>query len=332
MKELINKITSEFGPAGNEEKIREFIQEQIEDKVDDIYTDNLGNLIAKIKGTGNGKKIMLAAHMDQIGLMVTHIDDDGFLRFTNIGGVNSNILVGKSVIFSDGTKGTIGIEKYDDIKNLKMSKLYIDIGVASKEEAQKKVSIGDSAVYAPNFNDNGERITSTYQDDRIGCYVLVDTIEKLAKSETPHELYFVFTAQEEVGARGAKTAAFHIEPDIGIAVDVTGTGDTPEAPTMDVSLGEGTAIKVKDSGSITHPWIKELLVSTAEEHSINYQLEVLEYGGTDAMTIHTTKGGIPSGTVSIPCRYIHTPGETVDLNDVRASVDLLTKLLENEIE
>jgi endoglucanase len=234
------------------------------------------------------------------------------------------------VVFTDGTRGTIGVEKLDKISEMKMSKLYIDIGASSEDEAREKVNIGDSAVYAPNFNDNGDRITSSYFDDRIGCYTLIDTIKKL--SETSHEVYFVFTAQEEVGARGAKTAAFQIEPDIGIAVDVTGTGDTPEAHTMDVSLGNGTAIKVKDKGSITHPWVKKMLTSTAEEHSINYQLEVLEYGGTDAMTIHTTKGGIPSGTVSIPCRYIHTPGETVDLNDVKASVDLLTKLLENNID
>ena len=330
MKELIKKITSEFGPAGTEEKIRNFIKTKIENKVDDIYTDNLGNLIAKINGTGKGKKIMLAAHMDQIGLMITHIDEDGFLRFTNIGGVNPYFLVGKTVVFNEGTRGTIGVEKYDNISEIKMSKLYIDIGASSEEEARKKVNIGDSAVYAPNFNDNGDRLTSSYFDDRIGCFVLVDTIEKL--SDTPHEIYFVFTAQEEVGARGAKTAAFQIEPDIGIAVDVTATGDTPESPTMSVSLGDGTAIKVKDRGSITHPWIKELLTTTAKKHSINYQLEVLEYGGTDAMTIHTTKGGIPSGTVSIPCRYIHTPGETIDLNDVRASVQLLIKLLENKIK
>lgn len=329
MKSLIKDITSVFGPSGDEAKIRNFIEDEIKDYVDEVYEDNLGNLIAVKNGNDNGKRLMFAAHMDQIGMMVTHIDDDGFIRFTNVGGLDYNFLPGTYVEFSDGTKGVIGVEKLDKITDLAMSKLYIDIGAESREEAEEKVDIGDMAIYAPNYSENGSRIASSYHDDRIGCAVLIQAIKEM--DDNKHELFFVFTAQEEVGARGAKTAAYQLEPDLGIAVDVTATGDTPEAHTMDVSLGDGTAIKIKDSSTITHPMVKELLVEQCKEDSIEYQLEVLEYGGTDAGTIHLTKGGIPSGTISIPTRYIHSPGEMIDLSDVKASVELIKSVTTVEL-
>ena len=326
MKELIKEITSIFGPSGNEEKIRKYIQNKINDYVDEIYEDNLGNLVAIKKGEKSGKRIMFAAHMDQIGLMVTHIDDDGFLRFTNVGGIGSNFLPGTPVEFTDGTTGTIGVEKLDKINDLEMSKLYIDIGADNKEEAEEFVQIGDMAIYDSNFSANNNRVISNYHDDRIGCVVLIEAIKNI--EDNINDLYFVFSAQEEVGLRGAKTAAYQIDPDIGIAVDVTGTGDTPESPTMDVSLGEGTAIKIKDNSTITHPLVKNLLVEECEDNSINYQFEILEYGGTDAGAIHLTKGGVPSGTISIPTRYIHSPTEMIDLSDVKESVKLI-KVLSN---
>lgn len=324
MKKLIKEITSIFGPSGNEEKIRDYIKKQVKDYVDDVYEDNLGNLIAVKKGQNNGKKIMFAAHMDQIALMITHIDDNGFLRFTNVGGISHNFLPGTPVVFADNTMGTIGVEKIDNISDLEMSKLYIDIGADSKKEAEKKVALGDTAIYAPNFSVNNNRVISNYHDDRIGCVVLIEAIKNIKNNR--NKLYFVFSTQEEVGLRGAKTAAYQINPDIGIAVDVTATGDTPEAPIMDVSLGEGAAIKIKDNSTITHPLVKDLLVNECENNSINYQFEVLEYGGTDAGAIHLTKGGIPSGTISIPTRYVHTPTEMIDLSDLKSSVKLVTAI------
>lgn len=330
MEKLIKEITSVFGPSGNEEKIREYINKQIKDYVDRTYEDNLGNLIAVKEGNTDGKRIMFAAHMDQIALMITNINENGFLRFTNVGGIGHNFLPGTPIIFSDGTRGTIGVEKLDKITELKMNKLYIDIGADSKEEAKKIVDIGDTAIYAPNFSENNNRIISNYHDDRLGCVVLIEAIKNINNNR--NELYFVFSAQEEVGLRGAKTAAYQIEPDIGIAVDVTATGDTPESQIMDVSLGEGAAIKVKDNSTITHPLVKNLLVKECEKNSINYQFEVLEFGGTDAGAIHLTKGGIPSGTISIPTRYVHTPTEMVDLSDVKASIELINVLSNSKIK
>ncbi|MGM0410712.1 MAG: M42 family metallopeptidase [Bacillota bacterium] len=329
MKNLIKDITSIYGPSGDEKIIRDYIKEKVKDYVDEIYEDNLGNLITIKKGKDEGKKIMFAAHMDQIALMITHIDKNGFLRFTNVGGINPNYLVGNNIIFKDGTKGKIGVEKLDKISDLNMSKLYIDIGATNREEAEKIVKIGDMGIFAPNYSENNNRIISNYLDDRIGCVALIEALKAIDTNF--HDLYFVFSAQEEVGTRGAKTAAYKIEPDVGIAVDVTATGDTPESHTMDVALGEGTAIKIKDSLSITHPMVKDYLINICEKNSINYQLEVLEAGGTDAGSIHLTKGGIPSGTISIPTRYIHSPGEMIDLEDLKNSIELIKNIANTKI-
>lgn len=218
---------------------------------------------------------MFSAHTDEIGVIVTYIDDDGFLRFSNAGGLNLLTLLGNRVRFANSTIGVIGREK-GELKDLSLDKLFIDIGARTKEDAQKRVSIGDFAIFHREFTDLGQRLVAKSMDNRIGCAVLVEAIRKLEHAD--HDLFFAFSTQEEVGLRGARTAAYGIDPDLGIAVDVTRTGDTPEAPRMDVSLGEGAAIKVKDSSVIAHPKIKDLMVRLAEANQIKYQLEVLEAG------------------------------------------------------
>ena len=283
----------------------------------------------RIACKGSGKKVMFSAHADEIGVIVTYIDDDGFLRFSNVGGLNLLTLLGGRVRFANGVIGVIGKEK-GELKDLTLDKLFIDIGAATKDEAQKKVSIGDFAVFHREFADLGQRLVAKSMDDRIGCAVLVEAIRRLDHSD--HDLYFVFSAQEEVGLRGARTAAYSIDPDLGIAIDVTRTGDTPEAPRMDVSLGKGAAIKVKDSSVIAHPKVKNLMVRLAEADQIKYQLEVLEAGGTDAGAIHLTKSGVPSGTISIPCRYVHSPSEMVDLDDVENCVKLILAICRDSLD
>lgn len=321
--ELIKKLTQTYGPSGSEEKVLEVIKEGVKDFCDEITYDALGNMICR--KAGKGKKIMVAAHTDEIGLMITHIEDEGFLRFTTIGGVFVEQIVGRRVVFKNGVQGVIGVEHLEDKKDFRIEKLYIDIGVKNKEEAQKYVNIGDSASFAGEFIEAGDRLISKAFDDRIGCYV---TIEALKNLKTENEVYFVFTVQEEVGLRGATTAAYNIHPDFAIAVDVTLTGDTPKAKKMSVSLGKGAAIKVMDRSIIVSPYVREMMIETAKEYNIPYQLEILEFGGTDAGAIHLTKGGIPSGVISIPTRYTHSISEMVDKNDVEASINLLIKILE----
>src|SRR5690554_6016361 len=329
MKDLIRTLTEAFGPSGYETEVTDLIKTLVEDYVDEIETDVLGNLIAVKRGSEDGAKIMFAAHTDEIGIVVTHIDDNGFLRFANIGGVGVATLIGNRVRFANGTIGVISREK-GDWKETTLDKLYIDIGAESKEEAQAKVNVGDFGIFHREFVDLGQRLVAKAMDDRIGCVVLIEALKQI--KEPKNTLYFVFTAQEEVGLRGARTSAYRIDPDLGIALDVTMTGDTPEARRMEVSLGKGTAIKVKDSSVIAHPKVKELLVKLAEENGIPYQLEVLKAGGTDAGAIHLTREGVPSGTISIPTRYVHSPSEMVDVRDVEACVDLVVALADAEID
>lgn len=327
MKDIIKELTEAYGPSGREEPVRDILKGMVEPFADEVEVDNMGNLIVRKKGPG--KKIMVAAHMDELGLMVTYIDDEGFLRFSNVGGISPYILMGERVVFQNGLKGVVGYEKLDSIKELKFSKMYIDIGASDRKEAEEKVRIGDVAVYSRSFSHSGERITAKALDDRVGCAVLVQTLKELEKPD--NDLFFVFTVQEEVGVRGARTSAYKINPDMGLAVDVTRTGDTPEAETMAVSLGKGPTVKVKDTLIITHPRVKELMIDRAEKNNISYQLEVLERGGTDSGAIHLTREGVPSGVMSIPCRYIHTPSEMADYGDVREGVKLLKSILHKKI-
>ena len=325
--ELLKNLLSIYSPSGNENNVREFIKSEIKDYVDEIEVDALGNLIVRKKG--NGKKIMISAHMDQIGLMVTNIDEKGFLRFTNVGGISPFVSLSQKVVFENGVVGIIDSEPVEDIGKLKLENMYIDIGVFSKEEAESKINIGDVCVYKTEYDENENVVSSKCLDDRVGCFVAIEAIKKI--KDNVNDLYFVFTVQEEVGLRGARTSAYRINPDMGIALDVTGSGDTPKAKTFAVGLGNGTAIKVKDNSILTHPKVKELMVDVAKENNIEYQMEVLEFGGTDSGAIHLTREGIPSGVISIPTRYVHSTVEMASKKDIISSIDLLIKILEKDI-
>ncbi len=331
MKELIKRLTETYGPSGREEQIREVIKGEIEGLADEVRVDVMGNLIALKRGGGDGLKVMLAAHMDEIGIIVTHVDEKGFLRFTRVGGVRPLALLGGRAVFANGTVGTFGLEKRESSEENKipgLDKLYLDVGAKDKESAP--VGVGDIACFQRPFTAQGDRLMAKSFDDRIGCAVLIQVMRDLEAS--PHDVYFVFSVQEEVGLRGAITSTYGIHPDLGISVDVTRTGDTPEARTMAVSLGKGPAVKVKDGGMLAHPAVKNLLVETAEELGIPYQLEVLVGGTTDAMAIQVSREGVPAGCLSIPCRYVHTPSEMVDHNDVLNAVRLFVALLSKPIE
>ena len=329
MKELLRKLTETYGPSGHEETIRATIRSEIEDLTDEIRIDALGNLIALKKGSGQGHKVMVTAHMDEIGIIVTHIDEKGFLRFAPIGGVRLLALLGNRAVFADGIVGTFGLEKLESPEKVpSLDKFYLDVGATSKDSAP--VGVGDAASFLRSFIDGGDRLVAKAFDDRVGCAVLIQAMREL--KESPHDVYFVFTTQEEVGLRGAITSAYGLEPDLALAVDVTGTGDTPEAHTMAVSLGDGPAVKVKDRGMLAHPAVKELLIKAAEANDIPYQLEILERGTTDAMAMQVSRQGVPAGVISIPCRYIHTPSEMVDYGDVTEAVKLLIAVLSGAID
>lgn len=324
MNNLIKKLVEAYGPSGFEDQMRDLIRPEIESFADEVHVDAMGNLIAFKKGNGEGLTIMLAAHMDEIGVMVSHITKEGFLRFTNIGGVFAHTLLGNRVQFADGTVGLIYSDRIEDRSKVHpVNKHYIDVGASSKDECS--INVGDAAGFKRDFLAQGDRLTAKSMDDRIGCVVAIEAMKQLKSA--PHDLYFVFSVQEEVGTRGAQAAANKIMPDVGIALDVTLTGDMPEARTMAVNLGDGPAIKVKDSGMISHAGLVRAMRERAEEAGIPYQLEVLDGGSTDARSMQIAGPGCAAGCISIPCRYVHSQSETVDVNDVKNSVKLLVELL-----
>ncbi len=329
-KELIKRLTETYGPSGHEERIREYIREQVKSFADEIRVDALGNLIVKKKGSlqGERKRIMLAAHMDEIGVIVSHVDERGFLRFASIGGVFPLTLLGQRCIFENGTLGVFHREqKGAKPREIEYEKMYIDVGAAN---GATPVGVGDAAGFYREFVDLGNRLVSKTMDDRIGCAVLIETLHELKKC--PNDVFFVFTVQEEVGTRGAGTSAFAIQPDLALAVDVTATGDTPEAEPMAVALGKGPAIKVKDAGMLVSPAVRNLLIETARAAGVPYQMEILHGSSTDAREMQVTREGVHAGVISIPCRYVHTTSEMVDWNDVQQAVKLLLELLSKPLK
>lgn len=328
MKSLIQKLVETVSPSGYEAPIRDVIRKEIEGAKAEIWVDALGSLIAR-KGKRGGKKIMLSAHMDEIGVIVSHIDERGFARILPVGGVYPANCVGGRVLFLNGKPGVIYAERPDEPgKPATFETLYVDTGATSKNDSA--VKIGDVGVFDRPFLDLGSRMVSKAMDDRIGVAVLIEALKRLG--DTPHEVYFVFSIQEEVGLRGATTAAYAIDPDIAVSVDVTGSGDTPKGYRMATALGKGAAIKVRDGGMLSDPRVVDWMVNTAQAAKIPFQLEVLEGGTTDARAMQLTRAGVPAGCVSIPCRYIHSPSEMVDTADVESCIRLITALVSKPVD
>lgn len=322
--EILQALNETHGPSGDEGSVREKIAELARPFADELITDTLGSLIVRKKG--DGPRVMLAAHMDSIGFIVTHIEKEGFLRVGRLGGIVPREAAYAPVRFKNGVRGVFVPEEKADFGKLKLDQCYIDIGAGDEEEAKRLVQVGDTAVYDGPVRLQGSRVTAPYLDDRLACAVLLSALERI---KTPAcDLYLVFTVQEEVGLRGARTAAWRAEPDVGIAVDVTDVDDTPGSEKSGTArLGGGAAVKVMDSSVICHPGIVARLEELAGAEGIPIQRDILRAGGTDAGAIHTARLGVRTGGISIPCRYIHTPVETADLEDAEACVRLAAALV-----
>jgi putative aminopeptidase FrvX len=334
MKKLLQQLTETFGPSGYEDNVRALVKAEVEPLADEVRVDALGSLIARKKPSkpnGNTKKIMIAAHMDEIGLIVSHVDEQGFVRFSPIGTVFRRYVSGGRVRFLNGTRGVIGFDRLDNLNELPtLDKVYIDVGATSKKNCP--VRIGDVAAFERPFMEMGNRLVAKSMDDRVGVLVAIETLRALKEQSTPHDLYFVFTTQEEVGTRGAAASAYGVDPDVGIAVDVTPTGDTPNALKMEMALGNGPCVKFQDVGAISDPRVVQWMIAAAEKNKIPYQREVLLVGGTDAKAIQSVRAGVPIGCISIPVRYVHSPSEMVDIADVQNTVRLLTAVLRTPIK
>jgi len=331
--DTLEKLSNACGVAGREEEVRSLMKNFLKPYVDEVKEDKLGNIIGIKKGKKNASKVMLAAHMDEIGLLVKTISKEGFIQFAKIGGIDDRILLAQNVIVyteKGPLHGIIGskpphIQKEEERKKvITFDELFIDIGAENQEQAKKMgVKIGDPVGFDIKFAKVGKNIViGKAFDDRVGCAVMVEAMKRLEKTECT--VYAVGTVQEEVGLRGATTAAFGIYPDVGIALDVTIAGDVPgvrevEAP---IKLGKGPSIEIADMGLIAHPKVVRLLVDAAEENKIPYQLETGLPGSTDAARISLTREGVPSGVISIPTRYIHSPSSLLSLEDAEKTVKL----------
>ncbi len=322
MYEILEKVLKPIGPTGAEHTVAETIRPLIAPYVTSLETDVMGNLIAVKEGKKGGKRILFSAHMDHIGFVVTDIEKEGFLRVMPLGGININVSLTRHVTFQNGVNGVLVSQPLAHGEAQAMKHLFIDIGAQNKEEAQALVQIGDAAVYANDcFRLGNHRVASPAMDDRCACALLVSLLRTVKDPE--NTILAVFSTQEEVGLRGAKTAAFALEPDLGVALDVTLWGDTPEVKLPALKLGEGPAVKIMDHSSISSPVVRDALFAAAKEAGVNAQREVLPFGGTDAGAIQGARGGVPVGTVSIPCRYVHSACEVIDMRDMEGALKLL---------
>ncbi len=330
MLNILKALNSCPSISGREKAVSDKIAGFIAPLTDKVWEDPMGNLIAVKYGCGEDKKkIMLCAHMDEIGFMVTHIEESGMIRIAPIGGINFVSACFSYVVSEKGVKGVLVPNAGTAPADIKADTVYIDIGAKDKKEAERKVKLGDFFVAEYSVEKIGKRICGRPMDDRIGCVALIKIAEELATLQCKHDIYFCFSVQEEVGIRGSKTAAFSIAPDYGIAYDVTATGDTPGSKPMACQVGGGAAIKIKDSSVICDRLVVEKLIELAKANDIKYQCEILLAGGTDTASMQSAGAGSHAGAISIPTRYIHSNVEMIDMEDVKAIVALSLAFIQN---
>ena len=335
--ELMRELSLAPGVSSGEGEIAKIFERELKDVVDKFEIDSMGNFIATKKGEKKAPTVMLEAHMDEIGLMVKYIDDNGYIKFSKIGGINDQMImnqtvtihssIGEPVIGVIGSKPPHVTKPEERNKVVSSEDMFVDIGAKDKEDAEKMVKIGDLMTFNALFEEFPNNIVMGKAiDNRAGCYVLIETIKRIDSRATVH---IVGTVQEEVGLKGAKVAAFKLNPDLAIALDVTLSGDHPgikpeEAP---VVMGKGPAIILSDAGGrgiLTQKSVKDLLIKAGDENEINYQLEVSDGGTTDGSAIHLVREGIPTGVLSVPTRYIHTPVSLCSMDDVESTIQLIT--------
>lgn len=336
---LLSKICTTPGAPGFEQKVREMVIQEITPLVDEVEVDNMGNVYAIKRGTAaktgeRNKRVMIGAHMDEIGFMVTHIDDNGFLRFHTLGGFDPKTLTAQRVIIH-GKKDIIGVMASKPIhvmsteernKVAKLKDYFIDTGL-SAEEVKEIVSIGDSVTREREFIEMGNCVNGKSLDNRLAVFILIETLKNLKGKDVPYDVYGVFTVQEEVGIRGANVSAMRINPDFGFGLDTTIAFDLPGAAAHEkiTELGKGTAIKIMDASTICDYRMVKFMKETADRHKITWQPEILTAGGTDTAGIQRmTEGGSIAGAVSIPTRHLHQVIEMAHKDDIQGSIDLLT--------
>jgi putative aminopeptidase FrvX len=332
--ELLRRLSEAHGVPGHEGPVRELVRAELAGLVDSMTQDVMGNLVAFKNGAGS-KKVLITAHMDEIGFVVRHIDDRGFLRLMSLGGFDTRNLFAREVVVQ-GREGELpGIlqpagrpvhiadpeerKKVPDMKGF-----FVDLGLDAAE-VKRLVRIGDPVSLVGHFRQVGRFVAGKSLDDRLGVYVIIEVLRRLQHVAHYLDIYALFSTQEEIGSRGARVAGFDIAPDVAIAIDTTIGADIPGVGNEDsvTMTGHGVSITMADSLAISTPWLTQQFIAVAEKNNIKHQLNVLTGGGTDAGPIHTTRSGIPSVSLCLPSRYVHTLQEAVDMNDIASTIDLL---------
>ncbi|MEW6522327.1 MAG: M42 family metallopeptidase [Bacillota bacterium] len=330
---VLRRLSEAAGISGQEQEVRAIIRAELEGSVHRLEGDTIGNLIAVKNPGAPGPRVMLAAHMDEVGLMISGYERSGMLKFRKVGGIDDRVLVSKGVrIGKDRIPGVIGAkaihlqEPKERETPLRHDQLYIDIGAKSKEEAEKKVQLGEYAVFDTAYSEFGEGLVKGKAlDDRIGCAVLIS----LLKEDFNLPVYGCFTVQEEVGLRGAAVSAYRVNPQLGLAVEGTVCADVPgvDAEAQVTALGRGPALTIADAGTLPNRAMLRELIRLARESNVPYQFRRTTVGATDAGRIHLAREGVPSAGIAVPCRYIHSPVSVASLEDFQNTVKLLTLFL-----
>lgn len=331
---LLKELVTINGASGDENQIRDKIRSILSQMgIDNAFRDNIGNLYAIKEGSKGYKNVMLNAHMDEVGLMVTSISDNGMIKFKAVGNIDERVLASKSVTVSDKQiKGVIGtkpvhlLEGEEKKAPFKIKNYYIDIGCRKKEEAEKLVGLGDYIYFNSEYTEVGNNVVkSKALDDRVGCAVIIEAL----KEKYSCDIAACFTAQEEIGSRGAKVAASRLKPDLAITIEGTVCSDIPgvEGPAKVTRMHRGPAVSIIDKSSIANRELFELAINTAEKNGIRYQVKEGIFGSNDAGVIQRTGAGVPTVVISVPCRYIHSPNSMVSLDDLNETIKLVKAVL-----
>lgn len=330
MLNMMKKFLNAFSVSGSETELARVIADELSSFGDAVSVDAMGNLTIFKKGRDSSKKLMIASHMDEIGFIATDIDDSGLIRVAPVGGINAVASSYQRVRFANGTNGVLVIEDGCKTADIANDKLFVDIGASDGKKAEKKVAPGDVCAVVPMIQKlSAKRYAAKACDDRICC--VISAWAALNAKSFAYDTYFVFTVQEEVGCRGAKPGSFTVMPDYAIALDVTPCPAVGNPNHLTVKLGKGAAVKIKDSSVICSPKMVERLTELAKEDKIDYQYEILQYGGTDTSQMQTAGAGSAAVCISLPTRYVHTPVETVDTDDMKECGRLLVSFIEKGI-
>lgn len=334
---MLSKLSKAFGPSGCEDEVLSIIKTEMNKYCDEIYEDNIGNLICHKKGIKvDDKSIMLTAHVDEVGFIISYVTNEGYFKFQTVGGIDPNVLISKKIVIGDnrvcGVIGTKPVhQNQSGNSNLNISDLYIDIGTKSKEDALKYVNIGDYACFDSDYVEFGDGfVKAKALDDRVGCYTLIN----IAKKNPNADIYYVFAVQEEVGHRGAIIASKKINPAFAIVLEGTTCSDVPGTDEFGFSthIGNGAALSMRDGGAYSDVELTQEIMNIAKQNKIKCQYKHTTLGGNDASAVQLSNNGVKVAAISVPCRYIHSQCNVAKLSDIKSMEDILYTFIESKVK